>query len=182
MNALSFPHPVTRLVFDTGQPYEKFRARYEAAVPPADPWRHGNFAGRHVRWPGAAADPDERGTHGFVLYWRADMRPLMTPAGELRPCTGYLMGHAIPEKLCRQEPTVMLYSPLRTLVYIDSRDRTGFAVDQPSTMLAGFTDPAIGVLGADLDHRLAELLDSLGVEASQIIRAAHLAGGRAQTV
>jgi hypothetical protein len=26
----SFPHQVTRLVFDTGQPYEEFRARYEA--------------------------------------------------------------------------------------------------------------------------------------------------------
>jgi hypothetical protein len=29
----SFPHQVTRLVFDTGQPYEEFRARYENAVP-----------------------------------------------------------------------------------------------------------------------------------------------------
>jgi hypothetical protein len=36
-NLLSFPHQVTRLVFDAGQPYEKFRSRYEAAVPPADP-------------------------------------------------------------------------------------------------------------------------------------------------
>lgn len=27
----------------------------------------------------------------------------MTATGELRPCTGYLMGHAIPEKLYRQE-------------------------------------------------------------------------------
>ena len=25
-----FPHQVTRLVFDTGQPYEEFRARYQA--------------------------------------------------------------------------------------------------------------------------------------------------------
>jgi hypothetical protein len=34
INVLSVPHQVTRLVFDTGQPYEKFRSRYEAAVPP----------------------------------------------------------------------------------------------------------------------------------------------------
>jgi hypothetical protein len=32
----SFPHQVTRLVFDTGQPNEEFRARYEAAVPALD--------------------------------------------------------------------------------------------------------------------------------------------------
>ena len=42
MNVRSVPHQVTRLVFDVGQPYEKFRSRYEAAVPPADPQRlHG---------------------------------------------------------------------------------------------------------------------------------------------
>jgi hypothetical protein len=36
MDIGSFPHQVTRLVFDTGQPYEQFRARYEAAVPALD--------------------------------------------------------------------------------------------------------------------------------------------------
>jgi hypothetical protein len=41
MNVRSVPHQVTRLVFDVGQPYEKFRSRYEAAVPPADPQRRG---------------------------------------------------------------------------------------------------------------------------------------------
>jgi hypothetical protein len=182
MNALSFPHRVTRLVFDAGQPYEKFCSRYEAAVPPADPRWLGSLAGRHARWPGTATDSYERGAPGFVLHWRADMRPLMTAAGELRPCTGYLMGHAIPEKLYRQDPAVMLYSLLRTLIYIDSADRTRFAVDQPSTVLSGFTDPAIAKLGVDLDRRLAELLDSLGVEASQITRAARPSGPRAEAV
>jgi hypothetical protein len=56
MNVLSFPHQVTRLVFDAGQPYERFRGRYEAAVPLADPWRLGGAAGRHARWPAIAAD------------------------------------------------------------------------------------------------------------------------------
>jgi len=181
-NALSIPHRVTRLVFEAGQPYEKFLSRYEAAVPPADPRWLGGYAGRHVRWPGPATDPYEGGSRGFVLYWRADMAPLMTATGELRPCTGYLMGQAIPEKLYRKDPAVMLYSPLRTLIYIDSRDRTRFAVDQPSTVLSGFTDPAIARLGVDLDHQLAELLDSLGVEAGQIIGAAHRAGRRAEAV
>lgn len=182
MNTSSFPHRVTRLVFEAGQPYEKFLSRYEAAVPPADPRWLGGLGGRHVRWPGTATDPDERGSHGFVLYWRADMAPLMTAAGEQRPCTGYLMGHAIPEKLYRQDPAVMLYSPLRTLIYIDSRDRTQFAVDQPSTVLSGFTDPAIARLGADLDRQLGQLLDSLGLEASQIIRSARPSGRRAEAV
>ena len=49
MTLLSFPHQVTQLVFDAGQPYEKFRSPYEAAVPPADPPWLGETAGRHVR-------------------------------------------------------------------------------------------------------------------------------------
>ena len=36
MDIGSFPHQVTRLIFDTGQPYEAFRARYDAAVPAVD--------------------------------------------------------------------------------------------------------------------------------------------------
>ena len=36
MSHQSCGYRVTRLVFDAGQPYETFRGRYEAAVPPAD--------------------------------------------------------------------------------------------------------------------------------------------------
>ena len=179
-NVLSFPHRVTRLVFDTGQPYEKFCGRYEAAVPPADPRWLGDFPGRHSRWPGTAGDLHEPGPHGFVLYWRGDMTPLMTPAGEVRPCTAYLMGsQVIPDKIYRSNPAVMLYSPLRTLIYIGSDDRTRFAVDQPSTVLADIADPAIALLGADLDRQLADLLDALGVETSQVLSTPTRAGHRA---
>jgi len=171
-NVLSFPHQVARLVFDAGQPYEKFRGRYEAAVPPANPPRPDGFSWRHARAPDLA-DADEPAPHGFVLYWRADMAPLMTAAGELRPCTAYLMGsHSLVEQVYRRNPAVMLYAPLRTLIYIDAADRTRFAVDQPSTAMAGFADPAIAELGASLDRQLAELLEALGVKASPVLRAA----------
>jgi hypothetical protein len=165
MDHLSLGYQVTRLVFDAGQPYEKFRGRYEAAVPPADP-RPGDCPGRHVRWQDVAAGANGPGPHGFVLYWRADMTPPLTASGELRPCTAYLMGHhTIPEKAYLQDPAVMLYAPLRTLIYIDSADRTRLAVDQPSTAFATFADPVITKLGLDLDRQLANLLDALGVEA-----------------
>jgi len=72
--------------------------------------------------------------------------------------------HAIPEAHLR-DPAVMLYAPLRTLIYIDPADRTRLAVDQPSTVYASFADPVITELGLDLDRHLAELLDALGVEA-----------------
>ena len=42
--------------------------------------------------------------------------------------------HAIPEQAYLHDLAVMLYAPLRTLIYIDSADRTRLAVDQLSTM------------------------------------------------
>jgi len=173
MNLLSFPHQVTRLVFDAGQPYEKFRSRYEAAVPPAGPPWLGQTARRHVRWHDAVADAGQPSPDGFVLYWRADLAPLMTTGGELRPGTAYLMGHhAAAEKIYRQDPAVMLYTPLRTLIYIDLDDRTRLTVDQPSTVFASFAEPAIAEYGVDLDRQLGELLSALGVEATPILAAA----------
>jgi hypothetical protein len=178
-NVLSFPHQVTRLVFEAGQPYEKFCGRYEAVVPRANPAQPDGFAWRHARGPDLAADADEPAPHGFVLYWRADLAPLMTRAGELRPCTAYLMGgHWIAEQIYRRDPAVMLYAPLRTLIYIDAADRTRFAVDQPSTAMAGFGDPAIAELGASLDRQLAALLEALGVEAGPVLGAARPAARR----
>jgi Domain of unknown function DUF302 len=172
---LSVPHRATRLIFDAGQPYERFLSRFEAVVPAADPRPSADCAGRHARWPGIAAGTDLSGRPGFVLYWRADMTARMTEDGELRPCTGYLTGNlAIAENVYRHDPAIMLYAPLRALIYIDADDRTRFAVDQPSTVLASFADPVIARLGLDLDSRLAELLDALGVEASLLLEAAAL--------
>jgi hypothetical protein len=179
MSHLSVPHQAARLIFDAGQPYERFRGRYEAVVPMLDPRLPGEHAGRHARWPDILPETERPSQHGFVLYWRADMTALMTEAGELRPCTGYLMGnHAIAEKIYLHDPAVMLYAPLRTLIYIDTDDRTRFAVDQPSTVFASFADPAIAELGLRLDGQLAELLDALGVEAGPVLGAAALTGRR----
>ena len=167
MSHLTVQHQATRLIFDADQPYEKLRARYEAVVPALDPRRPGESYGRHARWPGAVAEADASRQHGFILYWRA----LVTEEGEPRPCTRYLMGNRIlADNIYRRNPGVMLYA-LNTLVYVDNDDRTRFAVDQPSTVFAAFGDPAIAELGVDLDGRLAELLDVLGIPASSLLGA-----------
>jgi hypothetical protein len=94
------------------------------------------------------------------------MTPKLTEAGELRPCTAYLMGRpAIPEQAYLDDPGGILYVPLRVLIYIDSADRTQLAVDQPSTVYARFADPVITDLSLDLDRQLAKLLDALDVGA-----------------
>jgi len=42
--------------------------------------------------------------------------------------------HAIPQKAYLQDPAVLLYAPQRTLIHIDSADRTRLPLDQPSTV------------------------------------------------
>jgi hypothetical protein len=69
VNVSSFPHEVTRLVFDAGQPYEKFRGRYEAAVP------------RRIR--GGWAEPPD-GTPGGVTA----QQTRASPARMVSSCTG----------------------------------------------------------------------------------------------
>lgn len=176
-NVRSFPQQLTRLAFDAGQPYEKFRSRYEAAVPSAYPRCLGGSAGRHALWHDTSAEADASRPPGFVLYWRLDMTPMMTTADDLRPCTAYLMGlHAIPEGIYHRDPAVLLYTPLRTLIYIDGDDRTRFAVDQPSMVFAGFADPVIAEHGLELDRQLARLLDALGVKPNLLPAAGDPAG------
>ncbi len=105
MSIQTFPHQVTRLIFDVGQPYEKFRGRYEAAVPAADPRWPDELSGRHARWPDIARDLDGSSPDGFFLYWRANMSPCVDaryrslahgsddPAGQLRAVAPANLGH-----------------------------------------------------------------------------------------
>lgn len=170
MKISSLTHQVTRLAFDAGQPYQQFRTRYETAVPTLDPQRLAAFAGRRAAWPEVVADADASATHGFFLYWRSDLTPLMSLAGDTRPCTAYLMGnHTIAERMYRHDPSVMLYAPLRTVIYIDADDRTRFAVDQPSTVFASFGHPVIAQVGIELDQKLASLLEALDIPARQAL-------------
>jgi hypothetical protein len=166
MDIGSFPHEVTRLVFDTGQLYEEFRARYEDAVPEFDYERMAAFAERGAPWPEVVADADASAPNGFLIYWRSDMTPVMSLAGDPARCTAYLMGnHTIAEQMYRHDPSVMLYVPLRTVIHVDAANRTRFVVDQPSTVFASFASSPISHVGTELDRKLAALLDALDVPA-----------------
>jgi hypothetical protein len=169
MDIGSFPHQVTRLVFDTGQPYEEFRARYEAAVPALDENRLAGLAARGAAWPEVIADADASAPHGFLIFWRLDTTPVMSLAGNTTRCTAYLMGnHTIAEKMYRHAPAVMLYVPLRTVIYAGHDDRAFFAVDQPSTEVATFGLAPVTQVGTDLDRKLTTLLSALDVPAAEL--------------
>jgi Domain of unknown function DUF302 len=93
---------------------------------------------------------------------------VMSLAGNTTRCTAYLMGnHTIAEQMYRHDPAVMLYVPLRTVIYAGPDDRAFFAADQPSTQVASFGLTPVTQVGIDLDRKLAALLDALDVPASE---------------
>jgi hypothetical protein len=69
----------------------------------------------------------------------------------------------------RHDPSVMLYAPLRTAIYVGAADRTRFAGDKPSTVFASFASPPISQVGIELDRKLAALLDALDVPAREAL-------------
>ena len=155
---ISVPHEVNRLSLATGTSYDDFRARYEAAVP----WFEGT--GDATGWDAVRRAADERAPHGFLLYAVVDAEPIMRLAGHTARCVTYLMGnHTIAERMYRHNPAIMLYAPLRTAIHEDGAGTTWFSIDQPSTRFDSFGDPAIAVVGAELDAKLAALLEYLGV-------------------
>ena len=71
--------------------------------------------------------------------------------------------HTIAETMYRHDPGIMLYAPLRTVLYEDLDGGTHFAIDQPSHHFGSFGDPDIAATGRLLDQKLAALLATLGV-------------------
>ena len=161
-------HQVRRLSVDVGAAYDDFQARYEQAVPAIDV---APFFGL-LDWDAVLQLAGKTSPHGFFIYWKTDVTPLMHLAGDRRRCAEYLMGnHTIAQRMFHHDPAVMVYAPLRTAIYQDARGRTRFSVDQPSTRFASFGSPEITKVGIELDGTLAALLRHLKVPVPQALEA-----------
>jgi uncharacterized protein (DUF302 family) len=80
--------------------------------------------------------------HGFLIYFRTDVHPVMTLAGDKAACVSYLMGnHTIAERMFRHDPRAMLYAPLHTVIWEDAAGDGWFTVHGPSTQFASFEIP-----------------------------------------
>ncbi|MEU3185449.1 DUF302 domain-containing protein [Streptomyces sp. NPDC006923] len=155
---------MTRLRIVIDSPFEEFRSRFERAVPPLDIKRVTGLVERRATWEEMKSAIAANAPHTFMIYAAVDVKPLMAPAGHERPYVEYLMGnHVIAERMFRHDPAVLLYAPLRVALYEDADAHTVFALDQPSTVFAGFGDPAVLDVGLELDRELDALMVHLGV-------------------
>jgi hypothetical protein len=141
-----------------------FRSRYEAAVPELPRAAVQQLVARGAPWPEMLELIEASAPHGFLIYFRNDVHPVMSLAGDEAACVSYLMGnHTIAERMFRHDPRVMLYAPLHTVIWEDAAGAAWFTADQPSTQFASFAIPEITEVGIELDRKLAALLDYLDV-------------------
>jgi hypothetical protein len=162
-DVLDVPHEVHRLTIDVGAPFDEFRTRYEQAVPAMDAPTFERLKKENADWATILRATAENAPHDFMIYWTYDSTSIMRLAGDQWRCVQYLMGnHTIAQRMFHHDPAVMLYAPLRTMIYQDQHGTTWFAVDQPSTKFAGFDSPEISDVGIELDRKLAALLEYLG--------------------
>ena len=59
------------------------------------------------------------------------------------------------------------FAPLRALVYADDESNAVFSMDQPGLAFASLGNAEITRVGQDLDHKVANLLRVIGVDAGQ---------------
>jgi uncharacterized protein (DUF302 family) len=152
-------------------PVREFQARYESAVPEVPADAVAELVSRKSPWLEMRRLIDRAAPHGFLIYFRNDVHPVMTLAGDNSDCISYLMGnHIIAERMFKYDPRVMLYAPLRTAIWEDKDGHGWFTTDQPSTLFASFTVPEIAEVGVDLDRKLAALLAYLDVPVPDALR------------
>ena len=161
------PNRVTRLVIDVDSSFDEFRMRYEQAVPAFAPDKLAGLPD----WNAVVARTAELAPHGFLLYGKVDASPVMQLNGHSRRAVTYLMGnHTVAETMYGKDPGVMLYAPLRTLIYEDLDGKVHFSIDQPSTRFASFGNDDIAATGKHLDKKLAGLLAHLALPVPEGLR------------
>jgi Domain of unknown function DUF302 len=156
---------VRRAAIDTPSAYDDLRKRYRELVPALDRDRIAQFARQGAPWSEVVADARAMAPFDFFIFWEMDVTETMRLAGNTARCTEYLMGnHVIAERMFREDPTAMLYVPLRTLIYAPQDDAgSTFVVEQPSSILSSLGNPNISAVGEELDGKLARLFEALGL-------------------
>ena len=162
-------YEVARLEIPAPESYDDFRKRFESAVPAFDRDRAAELVEREASWSEVVDEAASAAPNDFLLYWKLDLAPLMSLAGNNRRATEYLMGnHIIAETMYRHDPAVGLYVPLRCLIY-EADGGTRFAIDQPSSVLSSLSRDEIAQVGNDLDRKLARLFGVLGLTAPAVL-------------
>lgn len=164
LSEIASTHQVTRFNIEVGESYSSFRERFQLAVPAHNEQRLAEFVKRQAPWQEVLDDAAASAPFGFFIFWHIDVSASMALAGNTSLCTEYLMGnYTIAERMFRVDPSVMLYVPLRVLIYAKQGGPTTLVIEQPSSILASLSNVEIEGVARELDAKIAKLFRHLAV-------------------
>jgi hypothetical protein len=161
---------VNRLTVEAQVAPAEFQSRYEQAVPLFPDKQVKALVEQQAPWQEMLDLANATAPHGFLIFYKNDVRPTVRLAGDQAYGVAYLMGnHTIMERMFRHEPAILLYAPLHTVIWGDPDGPTHFTFDKPSDQFASFANPDITAVGEELDHKMAALLKHLDVAVPDVL-------------
>jgi len=101
----------------------------------------------------------------MMRYATLDMTALYATTDHRTKAVEYSVGnHVIADQMVRRDPKILLYAPLRILVYGDAVGGAVVSIDRPSTVFASLGVREIDDVGSFLDHEIAAILRGIGVD------------------
>jgi hypothetical protein len=157
-------YSVNRLTVEVGSAPAEFQSQYEQAVPPFPADQVAELARRQAPWPEMLDLMASASPVGFFLFSKIDVAPTVRLAGDKAFGVAYLMGNnTLMESMYRYEPAILLYAPLHIVIWGDPDGPGYLTFDKPSDQFGSFGRAEVSTVGVELDHKLAALLDHLGV-------------------
>ncbi|MET7491453.1 DUF302 domain-containing protein [Streptomyces sp900116325] len=161
-------HTVTRVDVSTGIAYDDFVNAFEEAAPAFDPGSMERIAETGGSWDDVRAMMAVMAHNDLVRFARINGTSLFSIAGHTTRSMEYLTGnHVIAETMYGHDPRVLLYAPLRMLIYGDADGNAVFSMHRPSDEFGSLGIPEVTKVGEDLDRIVVDLLKVCGVDASQ---------------
>lgn len=168
-------YETTRYNIETGQVFADFVVAFESAVPE---FTLAQVSGA-TDWEEIVSSFEAHAPYGFQHYYKQRPSDAMSISGVGRDdalSVSYWMGnHTIAEQMYRHDPGVMLYAPLRVLIYESEEGNAIFSIGKPSDQFGSFGTADITKVGDLLDMKVAALLEGLDVEVPTGLSKSHAA-------
>ena len=160
-----------RIELEAEVPFAQLRRDVEEQVPELDRRLLRGLLDQRADWSTLTTMLSGPGTHGFVRFWTEDPRAVLRMGGVDTASVSYLVGdYVTAARMYRHDAGALLYTPIRLELHDAGGGRTVVSVDQPSAPLRGFGNNKITQAGYELDRKLGDLLEDLGLPRPSVLR------------
>ncbi|MEJ3405375.1 hypothetical protein WDJ51_11575 [Rathayibacter sp. YIM 133350] len=162
---------VNRIEIEADVPFAELRSAFEAEVLPVDEELFRRLVEQGAEWREFVRASAGSELHGFVSFWQHHPSAIMHIGGADVQSASYLIGdYATAARMFRHDAGIMLHLPLRIEMHSSRPGGTVLSVDQPSSVFAVFDNNKITQAAVELDRRLGDLIEQLGLPRPTALR------------